>query len=208
MSVKGSFRPVLVQQPQLCSHPFEKVAVDHLDQIYLASTRGHWFFLSLVDICTHWVECVPLKFCTTEDIAEALFVIFSRMGFPCVILSDNGSQFISRTMRSFTDIPLLTLSVPFTIHPQMESSKNSTAAEADVSICYLRISKWLGQIFGCSFLIQQDSSQSYGVLQSWTDLWFTYSRSTFVVAEHVGKARHTPVPYVHLLIIRSQTKHL
>lgn len=39
-----------------------------------------------------------------EDIADTLMSVFCHMGFPDVILSDNGTQFVSKTMQSFTDI--------------------------------------------------------------------------------------------------------
>lgn len=91
MSGKGSsltFRP--------------KIAVDLMSEINPASTTGQRFILSLMDTCSRWVHCVPLKYTTSEDLANVLFSIFCRMGFPNVIL-DNGSQFVSRTMRSITD---------------------------------------------------------------------------------------------------------
>lgn len=59
----------------------------------------HWLWhpkgdiLTYVDLCTHWVEVVPLKYLTTEQMS-----IFYRVGFPDVFLSDNGSKFVSRAM--------------------------------------------------------------------------------------------------------------
>lgn len=41
---------------------------------------------------------------TTESIDEALFSILCRMGYPNVILSGNGSQFVCRSMRNFPDM--------------------------------------------------------------------------------------------------------
>lgn len=58
----------------------------------------------MIDICTRWVECIALKFYTSEVIAESLYSIFCRMGFLDIILSDNGSHFVSRTTKNFTDM--------------------------------------------------------------------------------------------------------
>lgn len=93
-----------VQKPTLSFCPFQKVAVDLVCEIQSPYARGDRVVPSLVDACSRWIETLPLKYTTTKDVAEELFYIFYRMGFLCVILSDNGTQFVSRTMRSFTDM--------------------------------------------------------------------------------------------------------
>ncbi|GFO05452.1 Pol polyprotein [Plakobranchus ocellatus] len=52
----------------------------------------------MVDAATRWPETVPLKCICTREIAEALFGIFSRLGIPKQVLSDNGKQFVSNAM--------------------------------------------------------------------------------------------------------------
>lgn len=56
-----------------------------------------------------------------EDVAEALMYVFCRMGFPDVILSENGSQLISLTMRSFTDMLSIAQMFSSRHHPQSHS---------------------------------------------------------------------------------------
>ena len=56
----------------------------------------------MVDYATRYPEAVPLEKIDTESIAEALMGIFSRVGFPREILSDNGTQFVSQVMREVT----------------------------------------------------------------------------------------------------------
>lgn len=50
-------------------------------------------------MCTRWPEAIPLRNITPEAITEALMLIFSRVGFPNTILSDNGPQFVSQATR-------------------------------------------------------------------------------------------------------------
>ncbi|GFO35988.1 Pol polyprotein [Plakobranchus ocellatus] len=56
------------------------------------------FILTLVDAATRWPEAVPLKSISTTDVANALFNIFTRLGLPKEIVSDNGQQLVSKAM--------------------------------------------------------------------------------------------------------------
>ena len=56
----------------------------------------------MADYATRYPEGVPLEKIDTETIAEALMGIFSRVGFPREILSDNGTPFGSQVMREVT----------------------------------------------------------------------------------------------------------
>lgn len=78
--------------------------MDLVAEIVPAFARGHRYILCLIDTCTRWVECIPLKYATTPEKAEGLCSIFCCMGFPDVIRSGNGSQFVLRTMQCFTEM--------------------------------------------------------------------------------------------------------
>ncbi len=52
----------------------------------------------MVDYATRYPDAVPLKNIDTETVAEALLDMYSRLGFPEEVLSDNGTQFISECM--------------------------------------------------------------------------------------------------------------
>jgi hypothetical protein len=96
---KGRVRPVpLITIPSI-EQPFKRVAIDLVGEIKPASASGHRYILTLVDMATRFPEAVPLKSIDSVTVAEALIAIFSRMGFPEQILSDNGSQFVSELMK-------------------------------------------------------------------------------------------------------------
>lgn len=70
---------------------FHKIAIDFVSNIYPPSARVLRYIISIVDLCSHWVEALLFKCITAEDVAVALLSVFCRMGFPDVILSDKGN---------------------------------------------------------------------------------------------------------------------
>ena len=77
--------------------PFYRVSIDLVGPLS-KSDRNCRYILTVVDVATRWLEAVPLKETTTEHVAEALVSIFTRVGIPVEILSDNGPQFVSTLM--------------------------------------------------------------------------------------------------------------
>ena len=89
---------------KLSIEPFAKVAVDIVGPINPASSTGKQFLLVYVDLATRYPDAVPLSSITTEAVAQALFEICSRVGFPEQVTSDNGSQFFSRHFAAFCSL--------------------------------------------------------------------------------------------------------
>ena len=83
----------------LIETPFKRVAVDIIAPIVPQSEAGHRYILTLVDYATRYTEAVPLKKITTEAVAEALLNIYSRVGIPEEVLTDQGTQIMSKCMQ-------------------------------------------------------------------------------------------------------------
>jgi len=79
--------------------PFDRVAVDIIGPIYPATDRKHRYIWTLVDYATRYPEAEPLKDIHAETVAEALMNMFTRVGIPREILSDQGSQLMSAVMK-------------------------------------------------------------------------------------------------------------
>lgn len=94
---KGRVGKVPLGSTPLIEIPFSRVAVDIVGPLP-ASSRGFRYIFTLVDYATRYPEAIPLRRIETEDVAEAMMAIFSRVGFPREILSDRGSQFTSDMM--------------------------------------------------------------------------------------------------------------
>ena len=95
---KGKARKAhLISIPPI-SEPFARVAIDIIGPLN-RTKRGNRFILTLVDYGTKFPEAIPLKSLDSESVAEALVSIFSRLGIPKEILSDQGSNFMSSLMQ-------------------------------------------------------------------------------------------------------------
>ena len=85
----------------LVSEPFCQVAIDIIGPLPPCKDTGHRFILTVLDLCTHYPEAVPLTRHTARDVAKALSTVFSRFGFAQEILSDQGADFMSELMQIF-----------------------------------------------------------------------------------------------------------
>ena len=96
---KGKVKKLPLGSLPLIETPFERVAVDIIGPIHPATDRGNRFILTIVDYATRYPEAVPLRSIETTCVAEALVDVFTRVGIPREILSDQGTQFMSGLMR-------------------------------------------------------------------------------------------------------------
>jgi transposase InsO family protein len=75
-----------------------------IGQINHPSSKGQKFVLLAIDYFTEWVEAIPLKKVTSENMFE--FVkehIIYRFGIPQTITTDQGTQFTSSEFRDFAE---------------------------------------------------------------------------------------------------------
>ncbi|GFX79428.1 uncharacterized protein K02A2.6 [Trichonephila clavipes] len=81
--------------PKSKVHYWERIHVDFSGPIF-----EHTFFL-IVDAHSKWIEVYPMKVTTTKKTIECLRDSFARFRLPRVLVSDNGSQFISYEFQRF-----------------------------------------------------------------------------------------------------------
>ncbi|KAL0164259.1 hypothetical protein M9458_040012, partial [Cirrhinus mrigala] len=77
--------------------PFERIGMDIVGPLP-RSGRGHEHILVILDYATRYPEAVPLRQATAKAIARELFLLFTRVGLPSEILTDQGTPFMSRLM--------------------------------------------------------------------------------------------------------------
>ena len=68
------------------------------------SSESHKYIFTMVDYASRYPEAIPLKGCTAKEIADALISMFSRIGIPEEILTDQGRQYTANYMQEFMDI--------------------------------------------------------------------------------------------------------
>ena len=78
----------------LIEEPFQRVVIDLVGPLPVTKNR-YEYILTMVDMATRWAEATPLRKIIADKVAEALFDIFTRVGFPKEIQSDRGQQFMS-----------------------------------------------------------------------------------------------------------------
>jgi hypothetical protein len=76
--------------------PFRGWGIDLIGQINPPSSKGHKFVLLATDYFTKWIEAIPLKKVTSEN-------IIYRFGIPKTITTDQGTQFTSSEFRKFAE---------------------------------------------------------------------------------------------------------
>ena len=114
---KGRLVKVPLQNMPLIDTPFKRVAIDLVGPVTPMAESGNRYMLTLMDYATRYPEVVPLKRINAESIAEALVNIFTRVGIPSEILSDQGSQFVSSLMTEVSRLLCIKQMVITPYHP-------------------------------------------------------------------------------------------
>ena len=86
-----------LQPLPVISEPFSRIAMDIVGPL----PRSYWgnkYILVVCDYATRYPEAIPLKSIDAPHIAEELVTIFSRVGVPSEILTDQGSNFTSQLL--------------------------------------------------------------------------------------------------------------
>ena len=96
---KGKISQLPLGKMPLIDTPFSRVAIDLVGPIFPATDTGNRFILTVVDYATRYPEAKALKKIDSETVAEALVEIYSRVGIPREVLTDQGKQFSSDIMK-------------------------------------------------------------------------------------------------------------
>ena len=118
--------------------PFVRVGSDLVGPLTLTQ-KGNQYLVVLVDYFTSWVEAEPLKKIESIDIIEFLREVFCRHGVPEILITDNGSQFISKETKGFLDLYDVYIQPVTTYHPESNGKVENRNKEL---VKYLRL---LGQ---------------------------------------------------------------
>jgi hypothetical protein len=88
---------------KIVTEPFKKVAIDLIGELP-RSKNGYKYILTLVDYATRYPEAIPLKTTQSRVVAEALVNIFSRVGLPEEIVSDQGANLVGNLMKQLYEL--------------------------------------------------------------------------------------------------------
>ena len=83
-----------MQERELVTIPSERVAVDLVGPFPIVK-GGFRYLLTCIDLVTRWPEAVPLRTTTTRIVIQQFTNMFSSLGFPTTVVSDNRPQFVA-----------------------------------------------------------------------------------------------------------------
>ena len=99
--------------------PFERVAMDIFGPLKRTKS-GYKYLLVIMDYATKWPEAFPLRNVTTESVVECLIELTARLGVHKEVLTDNSTNFVSRTMKKFCDLARIQQIRTSSYHPQTD----------------------------------------------------------------------------------------
>ncbi|CAM5137915.1 unnamed protein product [Eretmochelys imbricata] len=73
--------------------------MDIVGPLSKTTRSGKKYILVVVDFATRYPEAVPLASIEADTVVDALLTIFSQMGFPKKVLTDQGSNFMSALLQ-------------------------------------------------------------------------------------------------------------
>ena len=90
---------------QVTLQDFDKWAIDFVGPINPpAKKSGARYIITATDYLTRWAEAQPVKNCSTATAVQFIFDhILSRFGCPPILMSDQGSHFLNKTIAVLTE---------------------------------------------------------------------------------------------------------
>ena len=98
-TAKGRISKLPLRKMPLVDIPFSRIAIYIVGPINPPTNDGNGFILTVVDYTTRYPEAKALKKIDSETVAEKLVEIYSRVGIPREVLTDQGKQFTSALMK-------------------------------------------------------------------------------------------------------------
>ncbi|XP_070183345.1 uncharacterized protein [Littorina saxatilis] len=96
----------------------KRVAVDIIGPVKPMSESKKQYILVSVDYATRYPEAVALKNIQADTVAEALWEMWTRLGIPDEVITDQGTQFTSHLMKEVNDFLSIKHHMTAPFHPQ------------------------------------------------------------------------------------------
>jgi transposase InsO family protein len=90
--------------PQITLQTFEKWAIDFVGPINPPRKRtGARYIITATEYLTRWEEARAVKDCSATTVSHFIFdVIITTFGCPKILMSDQGTHFINKTVEALT----------------------------------------------------------------------------------------------------------
>ena len=162
---KGRVPKVPLQKVPIIDTPFKRIGMDLIGPIAPPTSKGHRYILTVVDYATLYPEAIALKNIETTTVAEALVTIFSRVGIPAEVLTDQGSQFTGKLMKEVSRLLSVKQLTTTPYHPQyngLVERFNGTLKVMLKRMCAKRPKDWDRYIDPLLFAYREMPQESLG----------------------------------------------
>ncbi|XP_063971781.1 uncharacterized protein LOC135159725 [Lytechinus pictus] len=162
---KGRVTKVPLGKMPLIEVPFERIAVDIVGPIHPMTDNKNRYILTVIDYATRYPEAVPLPSIETERVAEALVSIFTRVGIPKEMLTDQGAQFTSDLMKEVSKLLSIRHFTTSPYHPAangLVERFNGTLKQMLKRMCAENPKDWDRYITPLLFAVRESPQESMG----------------------------------------------
>ncbi|XP_071797127.1 uncharacterized protein [Asterias amurensis] len=162
---KGRVTKVPLGSMPLIESPFERIAVDIVGPIHPITETRNRYILTIIDYATRYPEAIPLPSIEAERVAEALVSVFTRVGVPKQMLTDQGSQFTSEIMKQVCKLLSVHRMTTTPYHPMcngLVERFNGTLKQMLKRMCVERPRDWDRYINPLLFAIREAPQESLG----------------------------------------------
>ena len=111
-------RAKMVSMP-LINQPFQRIAMDVIGPLS-RTQRGNWFILTICDYATRYPEAIALPSVEAPRVAKELVNLFSHVGIPDEILTDQGTNFMSSLLEEIYQLLHIKRIRTTPYHPQTD----------------------------------------------------------------------------------------
>ena len=84
------------------------------------TARGHQYILVILDYATRYPEAIPLRKANAKSIAKELVQMFTRVGIPKTLFTDQGTPLVSRVMKELCQLFKVRSLRTSVYHPQTD----------------------------------------------------------------------------------------
>jgi len=111
---KHGYHPL---SPIAAANPFDHIAVDLAGPFPTSSNDNH-YLLVLVDVHSRFVVLRAIRNKSMVTVGNTLVEIFCQFGFPKIIQSDNGTEFVNQVIKHLTNTAMMDHRLTTPYHPR------------------------------------------------------------------------------------------
>lgn len=101
--------------------PFEHVIINCVGPLPMSKT-GNQFLLTMMCVATRFPEAIPMRNVTAPTVVKALTKFFTTFGFPRVVQTDQGKNFMSRLFKQVMQTLSISHRVSSAYHPESQGA--------------------------------------------------------------------------------------